>query len=210
MSATAGTISLGARGLYLITDGRPDLIRRVESALRAGAGAVQYRDKSGDRQRRLAEAQDLAALCRRYQVAFIVNDDVDLALAAGADGVHLGIHDSTIAAARERLGPAAIIGASCYDSLVIAQRAADCGADYLAFGAFYPSSTKPDARKADTGLLRKARVFHRRLVAIGGISADNAGPLLAAGADWLAVCDDVFGQEDVGNAAARYRDLFLY
>ncbi len=208
MSATAGTTSLGPRGLYLITDGRAELAPRVEAALRAGAGAVQYRDKSDDDARRLDEAQALAALCRHYQVAFIVNDDVDLALAVGADGVHLGMHDSTIAAARERLGPAAIIGASCYNSLVIAQRAADAGADYLAFGAFFPSNTKPDTLRAGTELLRKARVFHRRLVAIGGITADNAGPVLAAGADWLAVCDDVFGQPEVGLAAGRYRELF--
>lgn len=208
MSAIAGTTSLGPGGLYLITDGRADLAPRVEAALRVGAGAVQYRDKSDDAARRLDEAQTLAALCRRYQVAFIVNDDVDLALAVGADGVHLGMHDSTIAAARERLGPAAIIGASCYNSLVIAQRAADAGADYLAFGAFFPSNTKPDALRAGTELLRKARVFHRRLVAIGGITADNAGPVLAAGADWLAVCDDVFGQPEVGPAAARYREFF--
>lgn len=208
MSATAGTTSLGARGLYLITDGRPDLLTRVEAGLRAGAGALQYRDKTVDSQRRLDEAQGLAALCRQYQIAFIVNDDVDLALAVGADGVHLGIQDSNIADARQRLGPAAIIGASCYNSLVIAQRATDYGADYLAFGAFFPSSTKPDAVTAGTGLLRKAKVFHRRLVAIGGITADNAGPVLAAGADWLAVCDDVFGQDQIGVAAARYRDLF--
>ncbi len=208
MSATAGTTSLGARGLYLITDGRADLLARVEAGLRAGAGALQYRDKSTDAQRRLDEAQALAALCRQYQVAFIINDDVDLALAVGADGVHLGIHDSNIADARERLGPAAIIGASCYNSLVIAQRAADYGADYLAFGAFFPSSTKPDAVVADTALLRKAKVFHRRLVAIGGITAENASSVLAAGADWLAVCDDVFGKDQVGAAAARYRDLF--
>ena len=210
MSATAGATSLGPRGLYLITDGRGDLGPRVEAALKAGGGAVQYRDKSDDAPRRLAQAQELAALCRKFQVAFIVNDDVELALAVGADGVHLGMHDSTIAAARERLGPAAIIGASCYNSLVMAQRAANCGADYLAFGAFYPSSTKPNAVRAELPLLRKARVFHRRLVAIGGITADNAAPLLAAGADWLAVCDDVFGQPDVGFAAARYRELFSW
>lgn len=208
MSATAGATSLGARGLYLITDGRADLVSRVEAALRGGAGAVQYRDKSADAAKRLDEGQALAALCRRYQVAYIINDDVELALAVGADGVHLGIHDSNIADARERLGPAAIIGASCYNSLVIAQRAAECGADYLAFGAFFPSATKPDAVQAGTALLRKAKVFHRRLVAIGGITAENAGPVLAAGADWLAVCDDVFGREQVGAAAARYRELF--
>jgi thiamine-phosphate pyrophosphorylase len=205
MSATSAPTSLGRGGLYLITDGRPDLSRRVEAALQAGVGALQYRDKSDDHTRRQAEAEALAALCRRYQLPFIVNDDVELALAVGADGVHLGLFDSSIAQARARLGPAALIGASCYNSLVNAQRAVDAGADYIAFGAFYPSRTKPDAVQAEIMLLRKAKVFHRRVVAIGGISADNAGPLLAAGADWLAVCEDILGSPDPGAAAARYR-----
>lgn len=208
MSAISAPTSLGRGGLYLITDGRPDLPARVEAALLAGVGALQYRDKSEDRTRRQAEAEALAALCRRYQLPFIVNDDVDLALAVGADGVHLGLYDSSIAQARARLGPAALIGASCYNSLVNAQRAVDAGADYIAFGAFYPSRTKPDAVRAEIGLLRKAKVFHRRVVAIGGIRADNAAPLLAAGADWLAVCDDVLGAADPAEAARRYRPVF--
>jgi thiamine-phosphate pyrophosphorylase len=208
MSAISAPTSLGRGGLYLITDGRPDLPARVEAALQAGAGALQYRDKSTDRSKRQAEAEGLAALCRRYQLPFIVNDDVDLALAVGADGVHLGLYDSSIALAREKLGPAALIGASCYNSLVNAQRAVDAGADYIAFGAFFPSRTKPDAVQAEFSLLRKARIFHRRVVAIGGISADNAPPLLAAGADWLAVCEDILGAADPAEAAGRYRGLF--
>jgi thiamine-phosphate pyrophosphorylase len=207
MSAISAPTSLGRGGLYLITDGRPELPRRVEAALQAGVGALQYRDKSADHERRRAEAEALAALCRQYQLPFIVNDDVDLALAVGADGVHLGLYDSSIAQARAQLGPAALIGASCYNSLVNAQRAVDVGADYIAFGAFFPSRTKPDAIRAEIALLRKARVFHRRVVAIGGITAANAGPLLAAGADWLAVCDDVLGAADPGEAAARYRPV---
>ncbi|MEZ5443663.1 MAG: thiamine phosphate synthase [Lysobacterales bacterium] len=199
---------LGRGGLYLITDGGPDLLSRVEAALQGGVGALQYRDKSGDSDRRLTEAQALGQLCRRFQIPFIVNDDIELALAVDADGVHLGLLDTGIARARQVLGPERIIGASCYNSLVNAQRAVEADADYIAFGAFFPSRTKPDAVPASMGLLRKAGVFQRRIVAIGGITADNAGPLLAAGADWLAVCADVLGADDPGLAAARYRPLF--
>ena len=200
---------LPARGLYAITDGpRPDLPAAVEAALNGGAAVLQYRDKSGDTDRRHAEAAGLLALCRRLGVPLIINDDVELAATVGADGVHLGEHDIDIAAARARLGGEAIIGVSCYDSLDRAGQLAAAGADYLAFGAFFASPTKPLARRARTGLLRAAKSFGLPLVAIGGITPDNAQPLIEAGADFVAAISGVFAATDPCAAARRYSNLF--
>jgi thiamine-phosphate pyrophosphorylase len=200
--------TLPLRGLYAISNGpRADLLAACAAALRGGAVLLQYRDKTGDRVRRAAEARALAALCREFGVPLVVNDDVALAADVGA-GVHLGEHDADIATARQRLGAAAIIGASCYDSLERARDAAAAGADYLAFGAFQPSPTKPHARRATPELLRAARTLGRPLVAIGGITVDNAAAVIAAGADLVAVVSGVFGAADVEGAARRYADLF--
>jgi thiamine-phosphate pyrophosphorylase len=196
-------------GLYAITDGpRADLLAACDAALRGGAALLQYRDKSADRVRRHDEAAALAALCVRHGVPLIVNDDVELAAAVGAAGVHLGEDDADIAAARARLGASAIIGVSCYDSLERAQTLARAGADYLAFGAFFPSPTKPNARHATPGLLRAAKPLGLPLVAIGGITADNAPSLLAAGTDFFAVISGVFSVGDPAAAARRYAALF--
>lgn len=200
---------LPRRGLYAITDGpRGDLVDACAAVVNGGAVMLQYRDKTADRARRLAEARALAELCRRGNVALIVNDDVELADVVGAAGVHLGEHDGGIAAARARLGERAIIGASCYDSLEHARAAADAGADYLAFGAFFPSPTKPQARRATPDLLRAAKPLGLPLVAIGGITADNAPALIAAGADFVAVISGLFGDADPAAAARRYAVLF--
>jgi len=200
---------LPPRGLYAITDGpRPDLHAAVESALNGGAAILQYRDKSAESERRHAEAASLLAACRRFGIPLIVNDDVDLAAAIGADGVHLGEHDGGIDAARTRLGAAAIIGVSCYDSLDRARQLAAAGADYLAFGAFFPSPTKPLARRAGAGLLRDAKSLGLPLVAIGGITPDNAQPLIEAGADFVAAISGVFAAADPFAAARRYANLF--
>ena len=197
------------KGLYAITDGpRPDLLAAVESALRGGATVLQYRDKTTDGERRHREVEALLAACRRHRVPLIINDDMELAAAAGADGVHLGELDVPLAAARARLGAAAIIGVSCYDRLDRARAAAAAGADYLAFGAFFASTTKPQARHATTDLLREAKPLGLPLVAIGGITPDNAAPLIAAGADFLAVISGVFGAADPGRAAQKYTKLF--
>ncbi|HUD42154.1 MAG TPA: thiamine phosphate synthase [Dokdonella sp.] len=197
------------RGLYAITDGpRDDLIDVCACALAGGARLLQYRDKTGDSSRRLAEASALLGLCRTHGVPLIVNDDVLLAQAIGADGVHLGEDDADLAEARERLGAHAIIGVSCYDSLDRAANLARQGASYLAFGAFFASPTKPGARHASTGLLRAARSLGRPLVAIGGITPDNAPGLIDAGADFVAAISGVFGSGDVQSAAARYASLF--
>ena len=200
---------LTRRGLYAISDGpRPDLLAAVKAALRGGAALLQYRDKTADSARRAFEARALRELCARFEVPFIVNDDVELALAVGADGVHLGEDDGEIAAARARLGAGAIIGASCYDSLARARQLAAAGADYLAFGAYFASPTKPNARRATPDLLREAKPLGLPLVAIGGITPDNAPPLVEAGADFLAVISGVFAQADPEAAARRYATLY--
>lgn len=169
---------------------------------------LQYRDKTQDAARRSREACALSGLCSEFKVPLIINDDVELAHASGAAGVHLGEDDGEIAAARAVLGTHAIIGISCYDSLQRARDAAAAGADYLAFGAFFPSTTKPGARHAKPGLLRDAREFGLPLVAIGGITPENGGSLVGAGADFLAVVSGVFGALDIRTAAQQYRKLF--
>jgi thiamine-phosphate pyrophosphorylase len=196
-------------GLYAITNGpRDDLLTVVRAALQGGAAMLQYRDKTRNASRRLCEASALAQLCKAFRVPLIINDDVELALASGADGVHLGQGDPAIADARAVLGPDAILGVSCYDSLPRARAAADAGADYLAFGAFFSSPTKPHARHATPELLREAKAFGLPMVAIGGITSDNGGPLIAAGADYLAVISALFGTGDVQAAAQRFAALF--
>ena len=199
----AGRIS----GLYVITDARRPppvaLETAVAAALRGGAGIVQYRDKSPDPARRQAEAQAIGALCREAGATFIVNDDIDLARAVAADGVHLGRDDGDIAAARAALGDAGLIGVSCYDDLERARQALAAGADYLAFGSVYPSPTKPDAVQAPLEIFAAARgLTDRPLVAIGGINAANIAAVTAAGADAAAVVDAVFGAADIERATA--------
>ncbi len=197
------------RGLYAITPpSHPGLVAACAAALEGGATVLQYRDKSSDPVRRLAEASALAELCAAHGVPLIVNDDVELAARAGAAGVHLGEDDAPLADARARLGPDAIIGVSCYDSLERARRFAAAGADYLAFGAFFPSPTKPHARRVTLDLLRQARSLGVPLVAIGGITVDNAPALVTAGADGVAVISALFDAADVRAAARRFSLLF--
>ena len=196
-------------GLYAITDGpRSDLLDAVAAALRGGARVMQYRDKTSDGERRRVEADSIAWHCRQHDALFIVNDDVELALAVGADGVHLGEDDADIAAARELLGGAAIIGVSCYDSLGRAEELAARGADYIAFGAFFASRSKQTLRRATPQLLTEARRFDLPLVAIGGIDAGNAAPLISAGADAIAVISALFGSTDVEPRARELAALF--
>ncbi|GLQ44951.1 thiamine-phosphate synthase [Dyella lipolytica] len=199
------------RGLYVITDGpRADLAETVEQALIGGARLVQYRDKTHEPMRRQKEANTLLALCREYAVPLIVNDDIDLARIIGADGVHLGEADDSVANAREVLGPNAIIGMSCYDSLERAQEAARQGASYVAFGAFFASPTKPLARRAGIELLRQSATLGIPRVAIGGITPDNGALLVEAGADYLAVISAVFGAPDIRAAAHRFSQLYSF
>lgn len=200
-------------GLYAITDSTltpgEALLPAVAAALRGGARVIQYRDKGADLQRRRDEAAALVALCAAHDALLIVNDDVELAAAVGAAGVHLGRDDPDLRAARRRLGDAAILGVSCYNQLPRAAAAAAAGADYVAFGRFFPSRTKPDAVAAAPELLSAARrAIGLPLVAIGGITPDNGAQLLAAGADLLAVIHAVFGQPDIEAAARRFAQLF--
>ena len=206
---TPAFVSRPQCGLYAISDGpRADLLDRCAAALHGGAALLQYRDKTTDTSRRHDEAARLVALCAAYGAPLIINDDVELAAAVGAAGVHLGADDADLAHARRALGAGAIIGASCYASLARAEELATAGADYLAFGAFFASPTKPHAVHATPGLLRAARRLRRPLVAIGGITPDNASPLIAAGADFLAVVSGVFSAGDSEAAARRYANLF--
>ena len=200
-------------GLYAITDTQltpgSALIPAVEAALRGGARVIQYRDKGRDSLRRCEAAAALNALCLNHGALLIINDDVELAAAIGAAGVHLGRDDPDLHAARKRLGAHAMIGVSCYNQLERAQTATEHGADYVAFGRFFPSRTKPDAVAAAPELLRAARVaLDLPLVAIGGITPDNGGLLIEAGADMLAVIHGVFGQPDIEAAARRFALLF--
>jgi thiamine-phosphate pyrophosphorylase len=181
----------------------------VEEAIVGGARLIQYRNKGRDAAARLADARGLLAVCRKHGIPLIINDDLELATAVGADGIHLGRDDPDPRQARQRLGPDAIIGVSCYNELERARRAQHAGADYAAFGSFFASATKPRAVPAAPELLRRARrELSLPLVAIGGITPENGGPLIAAGADMLAVVEGVFGQPDIRAAALAYNRLF--
>src|SRR5690606_4654163 len=200
-------------GLYVLTDpaagGGEALLQRVAAVLAGGASLVQYRDKSSDQVRRQQEAGAIRELCGRHEALFIVNDDVALAAAVDADGVHLGRDDAGVAEARAVLGPARIIGVSCYDSLSRAEQAAAAGADYVAFGRVYPSATKPHAVRASLSLFGEAkRRLRLPVVAIGGITPDNAAAVIAAGADAVAVIGSVFLAADPEREAQRLAALF--
>ena len=199
-----------ARGLYLVTPDEPDcdrLLARTRPLL-AHAACLQYRNKRASDSERRRQADGLRALCSDAGVPLIVNDDAALAAAVGADGVHLGEHDGAIATARALLGNDAIIGVSCYDDAGLAKNAAAQGADYVAFGAFFPSPTKPAARRASLELLHRARALDVPRVAIGGITPDNAPLLVAAGADMVAVISGVFDAPDPIAAARAYAACF--
>ncbi|WP_024304543.1 thiamine phosphate synthase [Pseudogulbenkiania sp. MAI-1] len=198
-------------GLYAITPDTDDserLIELVGDVLPHGVRLLQYRNKSQDPVRRLWQASLLASLCQSHGVTFIVNDDVELALSVGADGVHLGRDDAAIAAARARLGPDAVIGASCYDDLALAEAAVAAGASYVAFGAVFPSGTKPNAVRAPLELFGQAKRFGVPTVAIGGITPANAGEVVAAGADMLAVIGALFDAADPAQVAERLAATF--
>lgn len=208
------------RGLYVIT---PDpgnrnsdctltddaLLNSLNRAIAGGATLVQLRDKRSSGPEKIALARQMLSLCRSSGIPLIINDDVSLALIVGADGVHLGQDDETLSAARQRLGTNAIIGVSCYNQLDMARQAERQGANYVAFGRFYASQTKPDAVLAPLDLLRTARQqLTIPIAAIGGINAENAGTLIEAGASMLAVVDSVFGQADITDAANKISCYF--
>ena len=199
-------------GLYAITPDEPDtdiLVRRVGQALQGGASALQYRNKTAGPELRLEQGRALAALCRAAGAAFIVNDDLALALELDADGLHLGAKDGDLAEARRRLGQGKLLGASCYDRIELAEAAAQAGADYLAFGSVFSSGTKPGAVRAPLAIFAEARrSFALPLVAIGGITLQNAPQVFAAGADAVAVISAVFDAGDIAERAAGFTRIY--
>jgi len=201
------------RGLYVITDPvlcKSNLNDMVEQAILGGAEIIQYRNKNTDRQQQYNEAKALKTLCQQHDKIFIVNDNIDLAIEADADGVHLGQTDANIQDARQRLGSNKIIGITCHSDIEAAKAAQRQSADYVAFGRFYPSKTKPSAPPAKIDILQQAKAqIQIPIVAIGGISVENAPTLLKAGADMLAVINAIFAQDNIQQAARKFTELFL-
>jgi len=198
-------------GLYAVTPDEPRtdiLLSKVGEVLSGGASVVQYRNKTASPALRLEQGRALAALCGEAGAAFIVNDDLELALVIAADGVHLGADDGDLAEARRRLGQDKLLGASCYDRIELAEAAAKAGVDYLAFGSVFSSSTKPGAVRAPLAVFAEARRrFALPLVAIGGITLQNAPQVFAAGADAVAVISAVFDAADIAASAAGFTRL---
>lgn len=207
-SAAAGS---AVSGLYLITPDEADtarLLARTAPLLAAGATWLQYRNKTAGDALRHEQASALQALCADAGVPLIVNDDVRLAKAVGAAGVHLGEDDGDIAAARALLGAEAIIGSSCYDQLQLAEAAVAAGSDYVAFGAFFPTRSKTGTRQATVDLLSRAASLDVPRVAIGGITPDNARSLVQAGADLVAAISGVYDAADPVAAVHAYLQCF--
>lgn len=203
------------RGLYAVTPDTldtPRLLLQLEAALAGGLALVQYRNKRADADLKREQAQALLALCRRHGTPLIINDDLALALALDADGVHLGREDAPVgglAQVRAALGPGKLLGVSCYDQFQRAQEAAAAGADYVAFGALFVSSTKPEAVRAPLDLLTQAkRTLSCAVAGIGGITLTTAPSAIAAGADLLAVITDLFDAADIRAQASLYAALF--
>lgn len=199
------------QGLYAITPDTDDtvwLLRNVELALQGGARILQYRNKAASAALQLAQASALLPLCKRYQVPFIINDNVALCQLLDADGVHLGGSDGDIAATRLQLGAHKVIGASCYNRFELAEQANAEGADYVAFGACFPSTTKQHAPVAGLDLFHKAKALGLTAVAIGGITLENAPSVIEAGADAIAVINALFANQDIPATAKRFSHLF--
>lgn len=200
------------RGVYAITPDEPDtdrLVQLVAGAIAGGVCGVQYRCKSADRRLRIEQGSALVALCRRHRVPLIVNDSAEIASLVDADGVHLGRDDGSIAEARAMLGSGKLIGASSHDRLELALDAQAAGADYVAFGSFFPSRVKPQAPRPPLDLLTRARrVLEIPVVAIGGITAANAPQVIRAGAHAIAVISAIFSAPEPRLAARKLQDLF--
>ncbi|MGE0557561.1 MAG: thiamine phosphate synthase [Burkholderiales bacterium] len=202
----------GLAGLYAITpdlDDSHELQRRVRAALRGGARVIQYRNKAASAGLRMEQALMLQKLCSGFGVPLIINDHLELALECDAAGLHLGGEDGDIAAARARLGSHKLLGVSCYDRLELAQAAVAAGADHIAFGSFFPSMVKPGAVRPPIELLSQAKSrYGVPVVAIGGITLDNAPGLITAGADAIAVISAVFSAPDIEQATHAFQSLF--
>lgn len=198
-------------GLYAITPDTADtgwLLVQSEAILQGGARIVQYRNKFTDAALRQEQAGELAALCRRHGALLLINDDVALAQQVGADGVHVGRDDADVSEARQALGADAIVGASCYNQLALAQTAVAAGASYVAFGAVYPSTVKPDAVRAPLSLFAAAKPLNVASVAIGGINLANAAAVVEAGADAISMISALYDAVDPKAAARQLAALF--
>ncbi len=200
-------------GLYVITDtnlmDQQDIVEKVSLALEGGAKIVQFRDKINSSQTKLMLAKKLRHLCTETDALFIINDDIDLAKTVAADGVHIGKEDRDIEVARKTLGNQAIIGVSCYNDIARAQEMQEKGANYVAFGRFFSSQTKPSAPPADLETLAIAKQsLNIPIVAIGGVDESNAQSLITAGADSVAVIQGVFAQKDIKKAALKIQAKF--
>ena len=201
------------RGLYAITDEHliPEtgFAAIIEQALRGGSTIIQYRDKSNDPGKRQQQATILRELCSRYSALLVINDDIELAKAVGADGVHLGEDDAAIDQARSVLGDQAVIGISCYNQLERAVEAQTAGADYVAFGAMFNSPTKPQARSASYDLIHQAKArLDIPVCAIGGIDGHNAAGVIVSGADMVALISGLFAADDITQTARHIAGLF--
>jgi thiamine-phosphate pyrophosphorylase len=200
------------KGLYAITPDEQDtdiLLAKVEAALQGGIGILQYRNKLADHKLKTQQARALLPLCRQYQVPFIINDSIKLCLTLDADGVHFGADDGNLAEARVRLGNDKILGASCYNRFDLALSAQQLGADYVAFGACFASSTKTNAPVAGLHLFTQAKAeLHVPAVAIGGITLENAPLAIAAGASSVAVINAIFNADDVKLTSQQFTKLF--
>ena len=200
------------RGLYLVTPNWDDTARLMDvtaAALAAGAALVQYRHKDAAPELRREQATALLALCRRHHIPFIVNDHLDLCLSLDADGLHVGGTDMSVAAARAALGPGKIVGASCYGDLQLAHAAWQAGASYVAFGGFYPSPVKKYSFVTAPSVIAEARAhIALPVVVIGGMTPDNAVPLVAQGAHMVAAITSIYGAADPAAATRQFQALF--
>lgn len=200
------------RGLYAITDEtlipEAQFHHIIKQALQGGAGIIQYRDKSDNLEKRKKQASELRMLCNQYDALLLINDDLELARLVNADGIHLGEKDATISEARSFLGEDAIIGISCYNQLELAIKAENEGANYIAFGAFFTSPIKPEARTAELDLIVEAKQrLTTPICAIGGINLNNAKKVFDAGADMVAVISGIFAQPQVKAVSRQISDL---
>jgi thiamine-phosphate pyrophosphorylase len=200
------------RGLYALTPDLTDtekLCHLVEASLLGGASAIQYRNKTASHNLRVTQACALLNLCRQHNVPLIINDYIQLCLTVDADGVHLGGSDGNLSEARQQLGEDKILGVSCYNRFELAQAAKVNGADYVAFGACFESNTKPDAVDAPLGLISRAQQrLNIPIVAIGGITLDNAALAINAGASSVAVISALFSAHDIKQTAQQFSRLF--
>ena len=195
-------------GLYAITDSKlmgSDLISKTEQAILGGINILQYRNKTAHSEQQEQEALKLAQLCKKNNVLFLINDNVELALKVNADGVHLGQEDTPLQQAREQLGKDKVIGVTCHNKVELAVEAQKNGADYVAFGRFFNSKTKPSAPPADLSLLSESKKsISLPIVAIGGITQETAPLLLEEGVDMLAVIHGIFAQDDILSATHQF------